>query len=61
MLKNISDKFITEANLSKIIRVNKNSIKCKQYEADLHNNNHMNNLHHTFQTAGIDNIDVLNH
>lgn len=56
----MSDKFISEDILSRVVLMNQDSKKCKRFVTDLNTRNDKNDLYYVFRTAGIENIDLFN-
>lgn len=54
----MSDKFISEGILSRVVLMNQDSKKRKRFVTDLNTRNDKNDLYYVFKTAEIENIDL---
>lgn len=59
MLLSISNEFIPESISSRVIIIENNSFECKDYMANLVENNEENNLYHVIEYIGINEFGIL--
>ncbi len=56
MLETMLDEFILEGISSKVASMNQDFEEYERYAADLNTSNYENNLYHTFESVGIENV-----